>query len=159
MPWCPRCKAEFREGFTECNHCHVPLVAKQPEQARAMDPVCIYTVNTSPEAENIVSLLHDNGIDVLVRDLEAGGWMKIVWGFSRFGSELFVDKAEAKRAQELVDVYLRTSPVKDWVNDPLTRDNPRRDRMLLILRIIIFFFLAASLILLIVNFGTNISSI
>ena len=26
MPWCPVCKDEFREGFTFCNECKVPLV-------------------------------------------------------------------------------------------------------------------------------------
>ena len=26
MPWCPQCKAEYQEGFTECKDCKVPLV-------------------------------------------------------------------------------------------------------------------------------------
>src|ERR1022692_4128642 len=25
---CPQCEAEFREGFSECSDCHVPLVSK-----------------------------------------------------------------------------------------------------------------------------------
>ena len=32
MPWCPKCKAEFREGFTECSTCQVPLVDSLPEE-------------------------------------------------------------------------------------------------------------------------------
>jgi hypothetical protein len=28
---CPQCKAEYRQGFTECSDCHVPLVASLPE--------------------------------------------------------------------------------------------------------------------------------
>ncbi|HIX10086.1 hypothetical protein [Agathobaculum sp.] len=31
MPWCPKCKAEFREGFTECNTCHIPLIDHRPD--------------------------------------------------------------------------------------------------------------------------------
>ena len=31
MPWCPKCKAEYREGFTECAACHVPLVDTLPD--------------------------------------------------------------------------------------------------------------------------------
>ena len=31
MPWCPKCKAEFREGFTECNTCHIPLIDHKPD--------------------------------------------------------------------------------------------------------------------------------
>ena len=26
MPWCPKCKMEYREGFTTCSECHVDLV-------------------------------------------------------------------------------------------------------------------------------------
>ena len=32
MPWCPKCKAEYREGFTECATCHVPLVDELPDE-------------------------------------------------------------------------------------------------------------------------------
>ena len=30
MPWCPKCKAEFRAGFTVCNSCDVPLIDHEP---------------------------------------------------------------------------------------------------------------------------------
>jgi|SRR5579871_5106523 len=28
--FCPQCRSEYREGFTECTTCHVPLVADKP---------------------------------------------------------------------------------------------------------------------------------
>ena len=28
--WCPKCKREYREGFTECAYCHVSLVEEEP---------------------------------------------------------------------------------------------------------------------------------
>ena len=31
MPWCPKCGAEFRPGFTECNTCHIPLMDHKPD--------------------------------------------------------------------------------------------------------------------------------
>ena len=31
MPWCPKCSAEYRGGFTECSDCLVLLTDKQPE--------------------------------------------------------------------------------------------------------------------------------
>lgn len=31
MPWCPKCGAEFRAGFTTCNTCHVKLVDHKPD--------------------------------------------------------------------------------------------------------------------------------
>src|SRR6266498_34613 len=33
MPFCPSCRAEFREGFTRCNECDMPLVAELKEPA------------------------------------------------------------------------------------------------------------------------------
>ncbi len=30
MPWCPKCKSEYREGITECADCKVPLVDELP---------------------------------------------------------------------------------------------------------------------------------
>lgn len=31
MPWCPKCKNEFQEGYTLCSDCKVELVEKLPE--------------------------------------------------------------------------------------------------------------------------------
>ena len=31
MPWCPKCLAEYREGFIRCSTCDVPLVDTLPE--------------------------------------------------------------------------------------------------------------------------------
>ena len=57
MPWCPKCKAEYREGFTECNTCHVPLVDELPAEEVSdhagvvlpdgmEKPIVIYTAKT-----------------------------------------------------------------------------------------------------------------
>ena len=32
MPWCPKCKMEYREGFTKCADCGEYLVDKLPEE-------------------------------------------------------------------------------------------------------------------------------
>lgn len=36
--FCPRCKAEYREGFTRCSDCGVDLVEKLPEENYSIDP-------------------------------------------------------------------------------------------------------------------------
>lgn len=33
MPWCPNCRSEYREGFTECADCKVALVDELPPVA------------------------------------------------------------------------------------------------------------------------------
>jgi hypothetical protein len=30
--YCPQCRCEYRDGFTECSDCHVPLLAGTPPQ-------------------------------------------------------------------------------------------------------------------------------
>ena len=70
MPWCPKCKAEYREGFTECSTCHVPLVDTLPEEKEAPErekfvlpdgmekPIAVYTAQNRLEAETICDLLY-----------------------------------------------------------------------------------------------------
>ena len=33
MPWCPKCKCEYKDGITECADCKIPLVDELPEEA------------------------------------------------------------------------------------------------------------------------------
>lgn len=37
MPWCPRCGAEFRAGFTACNTCHVKLIDHKPDGSEPVE--------------------------------------------------------------------------------------------------------------------------
>ena len=32
--YCPECKAEYREGFTSCSDCQIPLVSELPDDAK-----------------------------------------------------------------------------------------------------------------------------
>lgn len=36
--FCPRCRAEYREGFSQCSDCHVALVAALPAEPPADPP-------------------------------------------------------------------------------------------------------------------------
>lgn len=33
MPWCPKCKSEYREGITECADCKIPLMDELPPES------------------------------------------------------------------------------------------------------------------------------
>ena len=35
--FCPKCEAEYREGFTTCSDCHIPLIEQLPEELEASD--------------------------------------------------------------------------------------------------------------------------
>lgn len=46
MPFCPKCKNEYRKGFTECHECKIPLVASLEEaDAIQMQPKRVFDVN------------------------------------------------------------------------------------------------------------------
>ena len=69
---CPKCKAEFREGFSRCSECDVALVGRieesdfQPPQTNESDFVTVRIVQTLYEEAQIRSFLEANNIPSLV---------------------------------------------------------------------------------------------
>ena len=57
MPWCPKCKNEYREGFTVCADCHVELVDSLEENIKKS----IY-YGSEDELQKISDFLTVNGI-------------------------------------------------------------------------------------------------
>ncbi len=76
MPWCPKCGAEYREGFTRCAECGVALVDQRPESLPAEDGdshlgpdwEVAGTFSSYEEAEIALGFLRANGIDAEVLD-------------------------------------------------------------------------------------------
>ena len=70
--YCPQCRAEYREGFTECADCHVPLLAgaRPPESPDPFDPgldlVVILETNDGIQLAMVKGLLEDAGIPFFV---------------------------------------------------------------------------------------------
>ena len=61
--FCPQCKAEYREGFTRCSDCDVPLVASMGKEQEADDPPETVWRGGDPIAlSRVVSLLREAGI-------------------------------------------------------------------------------------------------
>ena len=52
MPFCPKCKNEYRKGFTECHECKIPLVDSLEEaEALQMQPKRVFDVNDEKSYE------------------------------------------------------------------------------------------------------------
>jgi hypothetical protein len=71
--FCPKCGAEYREGFTQCADCGVPLVWDEPvkagDQGEAfVEYVEILRTFNPADLAIIRSLLTDAGIDYFVKD-------------------------------------------------------------------------------------------
>ena len=66
--YCPQCRVEYRDGFTECSDCHVPLSpgTPPPEQAVHSTPLLglVVVLETSDRVQLAMAkgLLEDAGI-------------------------------------------------------------------------------------------------
>ena len=70
--YCPQCLVEYRDGFTECSDCHVPLSAgtPPPELVAPFDPtldlVVVLETNDRIQLALTKGLLEDAGIPFFV---------------------------------------------------------------------------------------------
>ena len=66
---CPRCGCEYRDGFSECADCRVPLLAGTPPQKTA-DPalglVVVLETNDGFQLALVKGLLEDAGIPFFI---------------------------------------------------------------------------------------------
>lgn len=115
MPWCPKCKAEYREGFTECSSCHVPLVDELPAENEVPEqeqfvlpdgmekPIAVYTAKNRLEAETVCDLLRDHGIVTIDRPAAFRQIQAYSGADARFGVEILVDASQTAQARALID--------------------------------------------------------
>jgi hypothetical protein len=115
--WCPSCRSEYREGFTECADCGTPLVDEEPPEPAppprtesqpsldpADDPVELTRLG-AVEAELLAAQLRDAGIPTEVSDVWAGGELVAV-RYSE-GSRVLVRRADLERGLALLDEFDR----------------------------------------------------
>jgi hypothetical protein len=106
--FCPSCGSEYREGFSSCADCEVPLVDSPPDEPHP-DPGDIETVFASSDPVALVtakSLLDEAGIPYLAR----GEGIQDLFGMGRLGTGFSVVagaveiQVGAHRAQEAADL-------------------------------------------------------
>ena len=108
MPWCPKCRAEYRQGFKICSDCNTDLVDEleqiKKNSGTEYDDEAAYLTSVSNriEAEMIEALLNSHGIPVLKKSREAGGYLDIYMGATIFGLDLYVPSKLLKKAKEII---------------------------------------------------------
>ncbi len=107
--FCPECKGEYREGFSVCAACGVPLVAELPDlpEPRDVHLVRVFATGNAALVPVVRSLLDDAGIEYVakgdqIQDLFALGRL-----FSSFNPvvgpvEFFVDEKDASVTSEIL---------------------------------------------------------
>ena len=70
--YCPQCRVEYRDSFTECSDCHVPLLSGSPPPKApspfdpALDLVVVLETNDRVQLAMAKGLLEDAGIPFFV---------------------------------------------------------------------------------------------
>ena len=115
---CPRCLTEYRDGFTECADCRVPLAPGGPpgpsEEGHAVELVTVFETSDLFVANLAKATLEDNGIEyVMAGDdpVERG-----LSGLSPMGAATSKFQVEAHcvdQARELLDPLINPQPISE----------------------------------------------
>ncbi len=118
MPYCPRCRVEYRRGFTLCADCGAPLVDVLPPEPPAPElpkeppppPVVVYVANSPLEGEVIKGRLESEGIPAILQ-YES---ISVVYGITVDGigaTKVLVPPSLAERAREAL---AQPATPQDW---------------------------------------------
>lgn len=107
---CPKCKAEYREGFEVCNDCSIKLVSQnQTIKEKIQDNLdyenLLFLVNVADgyEVNIIESLFESNDITFFKKHREAGEYLKIRMGMTSYGIDIYVKKSQIIKAKEILE--------------------------------------------------------
>ena len=89
MAVCRGCGSEYPDGGV-CPVCG----------AGAIDPVLVLTAGDEMELSSAAALLEQARIPYYMQDRETGAYMRIVAGRSLYGTELYVDRRDMRRARQ-----------------------------------------------------------
>lgn len=126
MPWCPKCKTEYREGVLTCVDCGSELVNEQPAD---YEYVPLYSLEQEHLAQKVIDYFEYSKIDshyeysdeeqayvVLVRDTDLKQAKKLFQAFYTVELEQLIAEEAEKKAKEML---LSTPDFNEVVaNDP-----------------------------------------
>lgn len=125
MPFCPSCGSEFRAGFTQCNSCHVPLVAslgaaeeepdEMPDFEASGELRLLSSFDDQTQAAFVRHLLDEAGVP----SVGQGGHSQNVKGCAPY--RVLVDEDYFEAAQETIESYRAPSLVTGQIEGNLSR--------------------------------------
>ncbi|HUA60038.1 MAG TPA: DUF2007 domain-containing protein [Verrucomicrobiae bacterium] len=113
--YCPQCRIEYREGFTECADCHIPLVAGTPppeepsEFNPTLDLVEVLETQDTVQFAMAKGLLEDAGIPFYLRG-QITRLVNDVDPFLQKHVRVQVPRDRETEARELLEMLLQPDP-------------------------------------------------
>ena len=99
--FCPKCKSEYREGFSKCADCDTDLVAGQPPEAedevRYVEMVEVFSTYNSGDIAVIKSVLDGEGIHCFFQG-ENANMLVAAGAYAR----LLVQEDQVERARDIL---------------------------------------------------------
>lgn len=104
MPFCPKCRAEYREGFSRCSDCDVDLVDELPgeEVLEEEDLVPIHTFTGDIYAEMVKEALENAGIGCMLRKTTISTVTVISGATEGAATQVLVRRSDVERAEEVM---------------------------------------------------------
>ncbi|MCC5908831.1 MAG: DUF2007 domain-containing protein [Clostridiaceae bacterium] len=127
MAWCPKCRLEYRDGFEKCNDCDIDLVGElensREEPIEFDSEVFLTSVSDNINSSIIEAKLNDNGIPVLKKYREAGGYLSVYMGVTSLGVDLYVPSKLLDEARRVIQLEV----VEDEANELISKENSADD--------------------------------
>jgi putative signal transducing protein len=112
MPFCPNCRAEYKQGITHCPDCDADLVETLPEETQDIEGTALVELASFPmvsEAEMIQELLEGNDIRTVLR-----GEVDPIGATSGAApTTLLVEEKELERAREIYEAFFAGEETED----------------------------------------------
>ena len=115
---CPQCLTEYRDGFTECADCHVPLASGSPPSSSAeghsVSLVTVFETSDPFAADLAKATLQDAGIRFVVGGDDSSE--RGLTGMSPMGamaSRFQVESTRVEEARDLLDPLIHPEPIPE----------------------------------------------
>jgi hypothetical protein len=108
MPYCPKCRFEYKEDVKECPDCGAPLVDKLPdeESPEGIDYVPLRTLPSRLYAEMLREALKKEGIPSFIKSDDVAITFPSHGTTSAVPVTLWVPKDRVQRCEEIADQML-----------------------------------------------------
>jgi len=80
------------------------------------------TAHDDVELSILKAILEDEGIPCLSQDRGSGSSVRIITGYSMYGTDVLVPSKCLDQAREILDAYRNAEPVEDWSDSDAEKD-------------------------------------